>query len=94
MGALEGCEYVTSSAHRGGSSLLPLQAQVWARFSTQGSPTIRSSFQVLFPQLVQNLGMKEMTTPETLPGGYYQRGGCFQDSSPAHTHPQQLEDSR
>lgn len=32
--------------------------------------------------------------PETLPGGCYQRGGCFQDSSPAHTHPQQLEDSR
>ena len=73
---------------------MPLQAWGRARFFTRGSPTIRSSFQVLFPQLVQNLGMKEMTTPETLPGGYYQREGCFQDSSPAHTHPRQLEDSR
>ena len=77
-----------------GSSLVPLQARVQARFFTRGSPVGRSSFQVLLPQLVQNLGVREMTTPEILPGGYYQRGGCFQDNSPAHTHPRQLEDSR
>lgn len=94
MGPLEGCECVTSYAHTGGSGLLPLQPQVRARFFIWGSPTGRSSFQVLFSQLVQNLGVREMTTPERLPGGCYQRGGCFQDSSPAHTHPQQLEDSR
>lgn len=94
VGPLEGCECVTSYAHTGGSGLLPLQAQVRARFFIWGSPTGRSSFQVLFSQLVQNLGVREMTTPERLPGGCYQRGGCFQDSSPAHTHPQQLEDSR
>ena len=57
-----------------------------------------TNHKVILPSPVSStgaeLGMKEMTTPETLPGGYYQREGCFQDSSPAHTHPRQLEDSR
>lgn len=87
VGALEGCESVTSSAHRGSSSMMPLQPQVPVRFFTVGSPATKPFFQVLFPQLVQNLDMSVMTTPQKLPGGYYQRRGCLQDSTPAHMTP-------
>lgn len=74
-GTLKSCEPVTSSVW-GSSSMMPLP-QVPARFFTLGSRTTRPFFEVLFdcyylPQLVQNLGMRVVTTPQKS-GDFYQR---------------------